>query len=149
MYRRILVPFDGSATAREALASAIGLARETGGQLRLVHVVEESAYLTGYDIGAYSGALLNAMRDTGQRVLAEGAATAQQAGVPVVTELIEQMGERLGESIARCVRGWNADLVVVGTHGRRGFGRVVLGSGAEQIIREAAAPVLVIRSPDA
>ena len=150
MYHRILVPYDGSETSQQALDAALGLARESGGQLRLVHVVEEVAYLTGYDqFGGYSGALLKAMRDNGEKLLAEGVARARAAGVEAETVLFDQFGERLGESVAKSAKIWNADLVVVGTHGRRGIGRALLGSGAEDVIRQATVPVLVIRTPAA
>jgi nucleotide-binding universal stress UspA family protein len=55
---------------------------------------------------------------------------------------------RLGEAVAREAQQWDADLIAVGTHGRRGLGRVLLGSGAEQIIRVAPVPVLVIRGEE-
>ena len=54
----------------------------------------------------------------------------------------------MGETVANAARLWNADLIVVGTHGRRGVGRMLLGSGAEQIVRLAPVPVLVVRSPE-
>lgn len=148
MYRRIIVPVDGSDTSNQALAAAIGLAREGGGQLRLVHVVEELAYLTGYDqFGGYAGDLLKVMRETGASILAKGLAAASEAGVPAVEVLHDDLGDRLPEVIADEAKRWEADLIVVGTHGRRGVGRILLGSGAEQIVRLAPVPVLVIRAP--
>jgi len=59
--------------------------------------------------------------------------------------LAEIPGIRLGETVAIQAREWKADLIVVGTHGRKGLGRVLLGSGAEQVIRTAPVPVLVVR----
>lgn len=148
MYQRILVPFDGSDTSQQALDTAIRMAKESGGQIRLVHVVEEVAYLTGYDqFGGYSGALLKAMRDNGEKLLADSLEKARAAGVTAETVLIDQFGERLGESVAKSAKLWDADLIVVGTHGRRGIGRALLGSGAEDVIRQAPVPVLVIRAP--
>jgi nucleotide-binding universal stress UspA family protein len=147
MYQRIIVPIDGSATSDQALAAAIELARESHGRLRLVHVIEEMAYLTGYDqFGGYAGDLLKVMRETGVTVLAKGLATARGAGVEADEVLYDKLGERLPEVVAEQARQWNADLIVVGTHGRRGVGRILLGSGAEQIVRMAPVPVLVIRS---
>lgn len=60
-------------------------------------------------------------------------------------QLIDDLGPRLGESVARVAREWKADLIVLGTHGRRGFNRLLLGSGAEQVIRLAPVPVMVVR----
>lgn len=147
MYQRILVPVDGSDTGNRALASAIDLAKALNGRLRLVHVVEESAFLSGYDtLGGSSAQLLQAMRDNGTKVLREGLATAGAAGVEADSMLFDTFGEHLAETVARSAKLWNADLIVVGTHGRRGVDRLLMGSGAEDIIRKAPVPVLVIRS---
>ncbi|RYF44124.1 MAG: universal stress protein [Comamonadaceae bacterium] len=150
MYKRILVPVDGSPTSNRALTTALQMARDAGGCVRLVHVVDELAYLSGYDqFGGYSGELIKAMQDNGAKVLNDAMAIAQSAGVEADNILFDNFGERLGDAVADAARRWNADLVVVGTHGRRGIGRVFLGSGAEQIIRLSPVPVLVIRSPEA
>lgn len=117
--------------------------------MRLVTVVEDLA--TADSLGAYGGyseELLLALRTGSERVLSDAMAVAQSAGVEADTMLYDKFGERLGEVIADAARLWNADLVVVGTHGRRGIERMFLGSGAEQIIRLAPVPVLVFRSPD-
>lgn len=149
MYQRILVPVDGSDTATKALVAALQLARESNGRVRLVHVVEELAYLTGYEqYGGYSGELVTAMRNSGIKVLDDAMAIARSAGVPAESQLYDKLGERLAEVVADDAGTWNADLVVVGTHGRRGLGRMLLGSGAEQILRLALVPVLVIRSSE-
>lgn len=148
MYQQIIVPIDGSETSNRALATAIQLARESGGRVRLVHVVEELAYLTGYDqFGGYGGDLLKIMRETGANILAKGVAAAQAQGVAAEQVLFDNLGERLAEVVAEEARRWPADLIVVGTHGRRGVGRILMGSGAEHIVRMAPVPVLVIRSP--
>lgn len=149
MYRRILVALDGSETSMRALTASLNLARQGGGRVRMVHVVEELAYLGGFDpYGASSGDLVKVIRENAAKVLANGLAAAQSAGVEADTVLCDNMGERLPEAVADAAREWNADLIVVGTHGRRGIGRVLMGSGAEQIIRISPVPVLVIRSPE-
>jgi nucleotide-binding universal stress UspA family protein len=91
---------------------------------------------------------VNAARMRQAKVLDIAAAMAQSAGVTAEQQLVEDPGVRLGEAIASEARQWEADLIVVGTHGRRGIGRVLLGSGAEQIVRSAPVPVLVIRGDD-
>jgi nucleotide-binding universal stress UspA family protein len=147
MYKRILIPVDGSPTSNSALKSALHLAKDASGQVRLIHVVDELAYLTGYEAyGAYSVDLIDIAQKIGKKILDDAMAIAKAAGVQADQMLIEKYGEHLGETIADAARSWNADLIVVGTHGRRGVGRVFLGSGAEQIIRLAPIPVLVIRS---
>lgn len=145
MYKRILVPVDGSETSNKALVAALQLARESGGRVRLVHALDELAYLTGYE---YSADLLAVARDYAKKVLDDALAMTQSAGVPADTKLMEVPGGRLGELVAEEARSWDADLVVVGTHGRRGVGRVLLGSGAEQVLRMAPVPVLAVRSTE-
>jgi len=149
MYRRILVALDGSETSMRALTASLNLARQGGGRVRMVHVVEELAYLGGFDpYGASSGDLIKVIRENAAKVLANGMAAAESAGVEADTVLYDNFGERLPEAVADAAKQWNADLIVVGTHGRRGIGRVLMGSGAEQIIRLSPVPVLVIRSPE-
>ena len=149
MFQRIIVPVDGSDASNLALDAALRIARDAGGQVRLVHVVEEMAYLSGGSAyGAYSADMLGIMRDAGSTILSDALGRAQAAGVAADTQLYDKLGDRLSEVVADIAQSWNADLVVVGTHGRRGMRRLLLGSGAEQIIRTAPVPVLVIRSPD-
>jgi len=148
MFHKIIVPVDGSDASSLALQSALQLARESGGRVRLLHVVEEMAYLSGVGaFGGYSGDLLGIMRDAGAKVLEAAVEQARQQGVETESQLHDKFGERLSDVVADAAATWGADLVVVGTHGRRGMGRMLLGSGAEQIIRTAPVPVLVIRSP--
>lgn len=148
MYKRIFVAVDGSNTSNRALGAAIGLAQAFGGQLRLVHVVDEMAFLSGYDqFGGASGELIRVMRQSGAKVLNDAMADAKTAGVQADTMLFDKFGEHLGETVAKAAKLWNADLIVVGTHGRKGIGRLLLGSGAEQIVRLAPVPVLVVRDP--
>lgn len=142
-FKRILVPLDGSKTSEQALAAALAMARDAGAKLTLVHSVDESAYLSESD---YSGHLVEAARSAAQKVLANGLETAKAAGIEADSKLIDFPGQRLGQTIADEAQACGADLIVVGSHGRRGIGRVLLGSGAEQIVRMAPVPVMVIKS---
>jgi nucleotide-binding universal stress UspA family protein len=144
-YRRLLVPVDGSSTSNKALVAALQIARDGAGRVRLVHALDDLAYITGFE---YGNNVLAAAREGGRRVLADAGEMAKSAGVETESTLIEFAGQRLGDAVAEDAREWKADLIVVGTHGRRGVARMLLGSGAEQIIRLAPAPVLVIRGED-
>ena len=146
MYKRILVPVDGSPTSNKALTTALQLAREGEGCVRAVHAFDDLAFLTGYD---FDGSVLRAARAEAGKLLETAQEIAAAAGVPADTKLLETRGRRLGEAVEEEARAWEADLVVVGTHGRRGVGRVLLGSGAEQVIRMAPVPVLAVRDSQA
>lgn len=149
MYRRILVAVDGSATSNKALSAALEMASYSVGRsvVRLIHVVDEMAYFMGLDpYAGQSYSVISVMREAGEKILADGLAIVQSAGVTADTVLVDRLGAHLAEAMAEQAKTWNASLVVVGTHGRRGIGRMLLGSGAEQIIRLASCPVLVIRS---
>jgi nucleotide-binding universal stress UspA family protein len=151
MYERIAVPIDGSPTSNKALVAALNLASGMGGRarLRLLHVVDESALISGMDsMGSYPAELFQAIRDDGARIIEDAMKIAAAAGVEADSVIFDNPGQRLGETVAAAVRAWPADLVVVGTHGRRGIAHMLLGSGAEQIIRLAPVPVLVVRSPE-
>lgn len=148
MYKRILVPVDGSETSNKALVTALQFARDFGGRVRLVHVLEEQTYLTGFDPYGYSGELVTVMREAGTRILDQGMAMAQSAGVQADSVLFDKSDKRMAETVADAAKHWKADLIVAGTHGRRGLERALIGSGAEQIVRLAPVPMLVVRLPD-
>ena len=151
MYRRILVAFDGSASANKALSAALEMASYFGGRsvIRLIHVLDEMAYFTGLDpYAGQSYSPIGIMREAGTSILADGLAIVQSAGVQGDTVLVDRLGERLAEAVATEAADWDASLIVVGTHGRKGIGRMLLGSGAEQIIRLSTCPVLVLRDAE-
>ncbi len=150
MYQRILVPVDGSETSRAGLAEAVKLARLTGAQVRLVHVVDESPFLLSAEgMAAVSTDVLGLLREGGQRILDDARSYVAGQGVAVDTALYDGLASRLSDCVGQEAQNWHADLVVLGTHGRRGVGRVLLGSGAEQVVRTSRVPVLLVRAPAA
>lgn len=148
MYQRILVPIDGSDTSERALSEAIKLA-DGKAQLRLLHVVEEIYPLDaeGYAFIDYA-ALRDVARSSGERLLARAGEQASQAGAAVDTLLLEAEGERVASVIDREAGSWPADLIVIGSHGRTGFSRMLFGSVAEGVVRGASVPVLLVRGAD-
>jgi len=149
MYQRILVPFDGSATSSRGLDEAIGIATLTGASLRLIHMLDILDFTNGFETAAiYTDHVIPFMRRTGKEILQGGKARAENAGVRADTVLLEGMKTRLCDAVAEQARTWGADLIVIGTHGRRGVGRMLLGSDAEQIVRTSIAPVLLVRAPN-
>ena len=146
MYRRILVAFDGSPTSARGLDEALGLARLAKARLRLLHVVDEMKHVTGHEtFAAYTNDVLPRLRAAGEQVLWQGLDMAARAGVEADSRLVMSSGDRVCDVVVEQARYWDADLIVLGTHGRRGVERVLLGSDAEQLLRIAPVPVLLVR----
>jgi nucleotide-binding universal stress UspA family protein len=149
MYQRILVPIDGSPTSERGLEQAIALARLTGGSIRLLHVLDELVFVTGFETGAtYTNNVLPSLRRRSEGILAAARERVGAAAVAVDTMTIECFARRTSDVIVEQATAWQADLVVIGTHGRRGVNRMLLGSDAEEVARMAPVPVLLIRSVD-
>ena len=146
MYQRILVPVDGSQTSDLALRETFKLIGVGKPELRIVHVVE--AVMPLWDVELLNvEALREAVHAAGQKILAHAEAAAHAAGISAKATLIEaRAGARIANVIADEARAWPADLIVIGTHGRRGMDHLLLGSVAEGVMRIAPAPVLLVRS---
>lgn len=146
MYQRILVPINGSSTSERALQEAIKLAGEKA-QLRLVYVLEETIPIgtEGYDF-VNSAALQKAARKAAEQTLAEAAKKVQLSGAPVEITLLDDQGQGVVDAINHEALNCAADLIVIGTHGRTGLTRLLLGSVAEGVVRESSVPVLLIRA---
>jgi nucleotide-binding universal stress UspA family protein len=100
-------------------------------------------------IPANAHQIAESIRSGGAALLQEREKTAKKAGIEVEAELIEMRGISVGEWVVRQTAQFNADLVVCGTHGRRGVRRLVMGSDAEHIVRRAPVPVLLVRNQEA
>ena len=146
MYRRILVPVDGSETATSGLREAIRLAKDQDAQIRIVHVVDEFVMTSPNAYGAVMDNVITDLRAAGKSILASAQKLAQDAAIPADTQLIEAFGGHAGEYIIQTAKDWAADIIVCGTHGRRGLRRIVLGSGAEYLVRRSPVPILLVRA---
>jgi nucleotide-binding universal stress UspA family protein len=144
MYNRILVAVDGSDTANLALKEAIKLAKDQHSALRLVHVIDLSL---AYSDPPYVFEYQKALEAAGQKVIADSSVLVRDAGIEFDTAsiVIDVPGQHIYDAIEEEAKRWPADLIVIGTHGRRGFRRLLLGSVAENITRVASKPVLLIR----
>jgi nucleotide-binding universal stress UspA family protein len=150
MYKKILVAVDGSDTSNRALNAALQMAQESHGKVHMIHVVNELSYFSGHEsYGAQLAEVIEIAQKAGNKILDDAVDAATVAGVAAERVYVERYGAGLGDIVSAAATRLGADLIVVGTHGRRGMGRLMLGSGAEQIIRYAPIPVLVVRSPDA
>lgn len=147
LYKNIMLATDGSDISNKALKEAIQLATDQKAHLRIVHVVDEAFIYHGGPGFDYS-LIIKAFKDEGQKILDSTATiVSKQSSIQFDTALIElnPFQGRIAEVIITKAQDWPADLLIIGTHGRRGFSRLFLGSVAEHIIRIATMPVLLIR----
>ncbi len=149
MYAKILVAVDESETSRHALQQAIDLAIQLSASVRMVHVLDMGWLPIGPEVAIDTGELITARRGVGEKIIDIAQDTAKAAGVEAEAVLIETEtpAQQVAETIAREAVRWGADLLVMGTHGRRGFQHLILGSVAEQTVRRSPGPVLLIPSP--
>lgn len=145
MYERILVPIDGSDTALKGLAEALRLAKALQAKIKLVHAVNELIIDPAMTPSVYYEHAIEGMRASGKKALARAQALAKEHGTEVDSELLETIGARASDCIVAAASKWPADLIVMGTHGRRGVRRLALGSDAEMVLRSAPVPVLMVR----
>lgn len=143
MYRRILMPVDGSACSDAALAHGLQLAKEQGAEVKILHVLDTQALYLLYE-GIYVEEIADRWRREGEAFVARAADQARGAGVGATTELADG-GGRIPDAIVGAAKAWSADLIVMGTHGRHGFDHLLLGSAAEGVVRTTPVPVLLIR----
>ncbi|MDR6207985.1 universal stress protein [Paraburkholderia graminis] len=145
MYKKILVAVDGSETSSRALAAAVDLARASGARLQPLFVVDVP--LLSYDVPGYDPSYVrNALVEEGKHVLDAAAALMAASGVKGPPRLVETelAGDDIAHRIQLAADEFGADVVVMGTHGRRGVQRLMLGSVAERFLRIATSPVLLI-----
>ena len=143
-YKRILVPVDGSATAARGLAEAVKLARNSRARLQLLTVVEDFPAIAAVEAGAAIEPILEGLRKSARRTLKRVTARAERAGARTTGALVENFGGRVADAIVAQAKRWRADLIVMGSHGRRGINRALMGSDAETVLRYSRVPVLVV-----
>lgn len=148
MYKRIMVAVDESFMTNKVLTTAIDLAKAGGAQLAICHGVDETIFANRQMEMMMPNSVGKAeykMRLGAQGFLGKAAETARAAGVEVETRLIESEEKHVSDMLAEAAAEWKADLLVVGTHGRRGMERFFVGSVAERLVRKAETSLLLVR----
>jgi nucleotide-binding universal stress UspA family protein len=145
MYAKLLVPLDGSGPSRAALREVIKITAAQARKVRLIHVVDLLHWTDTFEKGSIGDTLLNTLREAGQKHLNDGKDVMSQHGFDCETALLESHGERAAGLIISQAVSWSAELIVMGTHGRKGLTRFVLGSDAAEVVRAAPTPVLLVR----
>jgi nucleotide-binding universal stress UspA family protein len=142
--KKILVPVDFSECSRKALQYAIPFARQFNAELTLVHVVQVNYYVG--DFGTVDMALLETeMRKSAEKQLSDLAA--REVGQELRSETVLRTG-RIVSEIVEVAKQTKADIIIISTHGHTGLKHVLLGSVAENVVRHAPCPVLIVRQQE-
>jgi nucleotide-binding universal stress UspA family protein len=152
MYKRIMVSIDGSNTSTRALREAIRIGKhQQAAQILLLHVIDTISNVPQSGSGSppsYIKELFTQARKYGQELLEQAQKEAEREGLQVETRLVElkRASDYIAQVIVDEAKGMSAELLVMGTHGRRGLNHLLLGSVAERVIRLTPCPVLLVRS---
>lgn len=141
MYDRILLPTDGSRGSSRAIDQAIDLAAETGAELHVLFVVEDITY--GPEM--MEAQVETQLRQIGEEAIEEIRDRGEEAGIPLETDIDDGVPHK---TILEYAEDEDMDLIVMGTHGRSGLDRYLLGSVTERVVRSAETPVLTVRVTD-
>jgi nucleotide-binding universal stress UspA family protein len=144
MFKRILVPVDGSSAALRALDKAISLAQAFGGKLLLVNVIDAYPFVgIGADYAFGQNEYMAAATASANQLLARAEAAVADAGQTCERRVIE--GHVIYEGILDAAREFDVDLIVMGSHGRLGLEKLLLGSTAQRVLSHTSLPVLIVR----
>jgi len=142
MYSEILLPTDGEPASQAALDHAIELADQYDARLHVLYVVDTAAYAS-FDAGAET--IVGALREQGETAVDSTVETAEDAGIETVSTVVSGSPH---EEIVEHAASEGVDLIVMGTHGRTGLDRYLLGSVTERVVRTAETPVLTVHPSD-
>ncbi|MEZ5626900.1 MAG: universal stress protein [Rhodocyclaceae bacterium] len=146
MYKHIIVAVDDSPTSQRAIEEAAALSVTSGARLTVVHAVDEALFAHFNRVTLASrDAVQTALIKEGQGVLDAAVAAATAAGAKPEGRLLASEHQSTSDQIVQAVAGLGADLLVVGSHGRRGVQRLLLGSVAEKLLKKVAVSVMVVR----
>ncbi|QUN30553.1 universal stress protein [Cupriavidus sp. KK10] len=147
MYQRILLAVDGSRSSDLALSQATIIAKATGAEVKALFVVDDSDVF--FEASYFNPKeLIDNITAHGRKALDAASARLSEAGVRNSVKLDEKpvAPGRISLTIVTEADAWNADLIVLGTHGRRGVRRLLMGSVSEGVLAKTSKPVLLVRS---
>lgn len=146
MYKRILVAIDGSQAAQRALEEALKIAEAAQSTVTAVFVTGHRAQRFELGAGLIDQQMsVTAAAEAAMATLEDARALFEQRRVRGLTRIVDSDGEDIAGVLCRVADECEADLVVMGTHGRHGIGRLLLGSVAEAVLRRTEVPVLLVR----
>lgn len=144
MFKHILVPVDGSSTARQAIDKAVAIAEAFKSTVTLIYVIDPYAFTgVGTDFSYGQAEYLSAATKEANEAIGAARQVFASHGLAVNGSVVE--GHSVYQAILDTADSLNADLVVMGSHGRRGLEKLVLGSVTAQVLSHAHLSVLVVR----
>lgn len=144
MFKHILLPVDGSPTAQKAVETAAGLARAFGSKVTAIYVIDPYPFTgLGSDFAYGQAEYLGAAAIEAKEATQAAQKTLEQAGVNVKTSVVE--AHTAWRGILETAASVGADLIVMGSHGRRGLEKMVMGSVAQRVLSHSTLPVFVVR----
>jgi nucleotide-binding universal stress UspA family protein len=144
-YKRILVPVDGSAAAARGLAEGIRLAKAVGADLAVVHVIDTVTVLGYAEVTAYAPQITDSLQTAGRKIVADASRRAEKADVACTARVLDAAGKSVSDVILAEARRTRASVIAMGTHGRRGLVRTLMGSDAQAVVRDSPVPVMLVR----
>ena len=143
-YQHILVPVDGSETAYTAVKQATALAQAFGSKVTLVEILTLDPYIAAeYITAKQTNEFIERARAAIVANLSEAKAKFEEQGISVNTLVLE--GQVISREIVKSAQTLQADLIVMGSHGRTGIKKLFLGSVAQSVLAETDVPVMVVR----
>jgi nucleotide-binding universal stress UspA family protein len=144
MFKHILVPVDGSPTTSQPIEKAIGMAKAFQSDVTVVYVIDPYAFTgVGTDFAYGQTEYLAAATSEANEALRVARLQFEAAGITVKTTMVE--GHAVYQGILETAEANNVDLIVMGSHGRKGLEKLVLGSVASQVLSNALLPILIVR----
>lgn len=144
MFKHILVPVDGSSTAQLAIEKAIGLAKAFGARVTAIFVIDPYPFTgVGTDFAYGQAEYLSAAMAEANAAIKTAKTAFEEAGVSVETNVVEAHAAWRG--VVEAAESVQADLIVMGSHGRSGLEKLVLGSVTQAVLSHTKLPVLVVR----
>ena len=144
MFQHILLPVDGSSSARLATEKAAGLAKAFGSRVTAIYVIDPYPFTgVGSDFAYGQSQYISAATSEANTALHAAQEALSKAGVNVATAVVE--GHVIAKGILQTAANSGADLIVMGSHGRRGLEKLILGSVTQRVVSQAHVPVLVVR----
>ncbi|MEB3766694.1 universal stress protein [Acinetobacter sp. MD2] len=144
-YQHILIPVDGSSTSKIAIQHAASLAKAFNSRITAICVLTVDPFVGVEFVNSaeFSKDYMNKVKEEIQDILTETKTLFAREGINIETQIIE--GQSIYKEIVNTATDIKADLIVIGSHGRKGFKKFVLGSVTQALLGEAHVPVLVVR----